>query len=429
MALVVIVAVAAVEGFAATSVDFGSGGSSPRGGGQTGPSQPARLRLLSEFPAAGADKVAFTAAFNLNFSLPLASQTPLPTITPSVAGTWSRPTPTALVFRPAGNLVPLEQISVHIPGGSAGIRSATGATLASSVSTSFTVEDVPVLRLQQLLAELDYLPVTFTPASSAGTATTYPSPITTTGPVADPQSALAVEPTTRQAIPLEPLAGSFRWRYANTPSQLAALWAPGAWNVVTLGALMAFESDHGLQVDGVAGPTVWSALLDAVAAREATTRPYTYVIATETLPETLYVWRAGQVVLQTPINTGVYRATTPLGTWPVFLRFLVTTMKGTNPDGTKYVDPGIPWVSYFYESDAVHGFLRPGYGYPQSDGCVELPYSNAEMVYPLDTYGTLVTITTGEIYEELGTAPPNFIYPPPTTTTTTTTTTIPIGTQ
>jgi hypothetical protein len=428
MALGVIVALAAVEGFAATSVDFGSGGSSPRGSGQTGPSQPGQLRLLSEFPAAGADKVPFTAAINLNFSLPLASQTPLPTITPSVAGTWSRPTATALVYRPAGNLVPLEQISVHIPGGSAGIRSATGATLTSSESTSFTVEDVPVLRLQQLLAELDYLPVTFTRASSAGTATTYPSPITTTGPVADPQSALAVEPTTPQAIPLEPEAGSFSWRYADTPSQLAALWVPGAWNVVTLGALMAFESDQSLQVDGVAGPTVWSALLDAVAAREATTRPYIYVIATETLPETLYVWRAGQVVFQTPINTGVYRATTPLGTWPVYLRFISTTMKGTNPDGTKYDDPGVPWVSYFYESDAVHGFLRPGYGYPQSDGCVELPYSSAETVYPLDTYGTLVTITTGEISQELGAAPPNFIYPPPTTTTTTTTT-IPIGTQ
>ena len=429
MALVVIVAVAAVEEFAATSVDVGSGGPSPGGGGSTGPSQPGHLRLLSESPAAGADKVPFTAAVNLNFSLPLAWQTPLPMITPSVAGTWSRPTPTALVFRPAGNLVPLEQISVHIPGGPAGIRSASGAALASSVSTSFTIEDVPVLRLQQLLAELDYLPVTFTRANSTGTATTYPSPITTTGPVADPQSALAVEPTTPREIPLEPEAGSFRWRYANTPLQLAALWVPGAWNVVTLGALMAFEADHGLQIDGVAGPTVWTALLDAVAARGATTRPYTYVVATETLPETLYVWRAGQVVIQTPINTGVYRAPTPLGTWPVYLRFTSVTMKGTNPDGTKYDDPGVPWVSYFYESDAVHGFLRPGYGYPQSDGCVELPYSNAEMVYPLDTYGTLVTITTGEIYRELGAAPPNFIYPPPPPTTTTTTTTFPIGTQ
>jgi len=33
--------------------------------------------------------------------------------------------------------------------------------------------------------------------------------------------------------------------------------------------------------------------------------------------------------------------------FPVFVRYKVTTMRGTNPDGSKYVDPGIPWVSYF----------------------------------------------------------------------------------
>jgi hypothetical protein len=224
------------------------------------------------------------------------------------------------------------------------------------------------------------------------------------------------------------VAGSFQWRYADTPSQLASLWVPGAWNVVTQGALMAFEADHNLYIDGVPGPTAWAVLLDAVAARDVTTRPYTYLVVTETLPETLYVWRGGQVVFQTPVNTGVYRATTPLGTWPVYLRFTSVTMKGTNPDGTKYDDPGVPWVSYFYESDAVHGFLRSGYGYPQSDGCVELPYSSAETVFPLDTYGTLVTVTTGDLWQPLGTTAPAPLYIPTTTTTTTTTTTLPVGT-
>ncbi|MFZ0059141.1 MAG: L,D-transpeptidase family protein, partial [Acidimicrobiales bacterium] len=277
---------------------------------------------------------------------------------------------------------------------------------------------------QQLLAELDYLPVTFArtgPSGPSGVASTYPAPVTTTGSATDPTSALAVEPTVADAVPLEPEPGSFQWEFSNTPSQLAALWVPGAWNVVTQGALMAFEADHGLQVDGVAGPTVWAALLQAVAARAVTTLPYTYLIATETLPETLYVWRAGQVVFQTPVNTGVYKAATPLGTWPVFLRFTSTTMKGTNPDGTKYADKGVPWVSYFYESDAVHGFLRAAYGYPQSDGCVELPYSSAETVFPLDTYGTLVTITTGELWQQLGTTAPPPLYIPPSPTTTTTT--------
>jgi lipoprotein-anchoring transpeptidase ErfK/SrfK len=49
-------------------------------------------------------------------------------------------------------------------------------------------------------------------------------------------------------------------------------------------------------------------------------------------------------------------------------------------------------VAYFNGGDAVHGFVRARYGYPQSDGCVELPPSHAEVVYPMDYYGTLVTV-------------------------------------
>ena len=53
----------------------------------------------------------------------------------------------------------------------------------------------------------------------------------------------------------------------------------------------------------------------------------------------------------------------------------------------------MPWVAYFNGGDAVHGFLRPGYGYPQSLGCVELPYSAAQAVYPYDLIGTLVGVS------------------------------------
>ncbi len=91
-------------------------------------------------------------------------------------------------------------------------------------------------------------------------------------------------------------------------------------------------------------------------------------------------------------NTGVPGAPTESGTWPVYDRYLVTTMKGTNPDGTKYSDPGIPWVSYFHGGDALHGFIRGSYGFPQSDGCVEIPPANAKIVYPLTPIGTLVTV-------------------------------------
>jgi lipoprotein-anchoring transpeptidase ErfK/SrfK len=69
-------------------------------------------------------------------------------------------------------------------------------------------------------------------------------------------------------------------------------------------------------------------------------------------------------------------------------------MKGTNPDGSHYSDPGVPWVSYFNGGDAIHGFNRASYGSAQSLGCVELPPSEAAKVFPYTPIGTLVTVTS-----------------------------------
>ena len=44
---------------------------------------------------------------------------------------------------------------------------------------------------------------------------------------------------------------------------------------------MAFESDHGLTMDGVAGPAVWRAVLNAVAAGDDNPHGYTYALASE----------------------------------------------------------------------------------------------------------------------------------------------------
>ncbi|MCU1489296.1 MAG: ErfK/YbiS/YcfS/YnhG family protein, partial [Acidimicrobiaceae bacterium] len=183
---------------------------------------------------------------------------------------------------------------------------------------------------------------------------------------------------------------------------------------------------------------VWSALERAVAERTVSSHPYDYLIATETLPETIYVWRDGRIIYQTLTNSGVSQAPTEQGTWPVYVRYTTTTMTGTNPDGSHYSDPGIPNVAYFHGGDAVHGFIRSGYGYPQSVGCLEIPISNSAVMFPLDPIGTLVTVTTGNLVSELSgasapstsatpSAPPTTV-PATTTTVPATTTTVPATT-
>ena len=77
-------------------------------------------------------------------------------------------------------------------------------------------------------------------------------------------------------------------------------------------------------------------------------------------------------MVTTPVNTGIASAPTASGTYPVFEHLPVTTMSGTNPDGSHYSDPGIQYVSYFNGGDALHAFTRAQYGFPQSLGCVEM---------------------------------------------------------
>ncbi len=326
------------------------------------------FRLVSSTPSQGATGVDAGGPYTLAFSEPLTVNSPMPTFSPTTFGTWSFSSPTTLVFTPSADLAVGSTVTMTIPGGPNGVRSITHASLPESETVSFTIDPGSTLRLQELLAQLEYLPVSFTPSA-----------VSTRGP----------GPVTSLAEP-----GTFQWRWLDFPPQLQAEWQQGASNVLTTGALMSFENADGLTTsnDPTPTPQVWSALLDAAAQNQVLATPYTWVMVTQTLPETLTVWQNGASVFSSPVNTGVPGATTATGTYPVFARYTVTTMSGKNPDGSVYHDPGIPNVSYFNGGDALHGFARSGYGYPQSDGCVEMPFAAAATVYPMTPIGTLVNV-------------------------------------
>ena len=172
------------------------------------------------------------------------------------------------------------------------------------------------------------------------------------------------------------------------------MWKPGTFGTMTKGALMAFENNENLTPDGVPGPAVWKALIQATIAGKRSTFGYTFVTVTEGSPETESTWHNGRVVVSGPVNTGIPGAATALGVYPVFEHSLSVTMSGTNPDGSHYSDPGVPYVSYFNGGDALHGFLRGSYGSAQSLGCVEMPYSEASQVYPYTPIGQLVNVVS-----------------------------------
>jgi L,D-transpeptidase-like protein/Big-like domain-containing protein len=335
------------------------------------------LQLLSENPAAGSRGVNGAAAIKIQFSAPVAATSPLPTITPRLAGSWQGAGTSTLEFVPAAAFRQYTHVTVTIPGGATGMKSAQGGLLASSVHIRFKIGSYQAARLDQLLAQLGYLPLTWTASAGA----TVPAATDTVGQLAAAYS---------------PPAGSFTWR-AGYPTELHQFWRNGAvGGLIMKGAVMAFEADHGLAIDGVAGSQVWASVLRAVAAGTSNTHGYTYAIARESNPETLTIWHDGQIVLHTLVNTGIQAAPTTIGTAPVYLRYYYQVMKGKNPDGTKYADP-VYYVSYFRAGEAVHFFSRGSYGWPQSLGCVELPFSEAKRAYPYLTYGSLVTVSRGSL--------------------------------
>jgi peptidoglycan hydrolase-like protein with peptidoglycan-binding domain len=328
----------------------------------TSASPPPALTVSSVSPTG--TSVAAGSTITVQFSTDLAPNSPLPTLSPAVAGSWAVLSPSLLEYQATGPLVPGATETVTVPGGAGGVIGSEGQRLAQSVTSQFTVAPGSILRLQQLLAELGYLPLTFTPAS----------PLTSPTQEGNNQ------------------VGSFSWRWANQPLALETLWTPGVSNVITTGAVMNFEDQNGLKTDGVAGPQVWTDLLADVQSGKGDANPWNYVLVSQSLPESATVYSNGAAVYSTPVNTGVAGASTANGTFPVYARYTVTTMSGTNPDGSHYVDPGIQWVSYFNGGDALHGFVRASYGFPQSDGCVEMPVAHAAVVFPLTPLGTLVTV-------------------------------------
>ena len=67
-------------------------------------------------------------------------------------------------------------------------------------------------------------------------------------------------------------------------------------------------------------------------------------------------------------------------------------MSGTNPDGSHYSDPGVPWVSYFNGGDALHGFLRASYGSRRASAASRCRTRRPHEVYPYTPIGTLVHV-------------------------------------
>jgi peptidoglycan hydrolase-like protein with peptidoglycan-binding domain len=334
--------------------------------GPAGATGATALTVVSTVPVSGATNVPSDQVVTVRLSSPVLGTSGMPAFDPPIGGSWTKVGTTSLSFVAASPFIPTSTETLVIPAGAPGPHGTGGQMLGAPVTITFTVAQASTERLQQLLGQLDYLPLSFTPTA----------PVTSPNELATAQS------------------GTFAWRWPDLPASLTSLWTEGYENVVTKGALMSFQNQNGLTVDGLAGTRVWTALLADIGSGKVDVDPYTYAVVSKQLPQSLTLFENGDAALPNiPVNTGALGADTVDGTFPVFEHVTASRMKGTNPDGTTYDDPNVPWASYFNGGDALHGFVRATYGSPQSNGCVEMRIADAAKVWPLSPIGTLVTVT------------------------------------
>jgi lipoprotein-anchoring transpeptidase ErfK/SrfK len=333
------------------------------------------LRVVAVSPSDGTARLSGAASVQIDFSAPVGRNSADPRLSPSVPGQW-QVSGSTLMFNPDTPLAPSTRYTLRIPAGPPGIMSASGSLLAKPVTTHFRTAAYSQLRLAELLSNLGYLPLAWQPGAGGR---------------------LSSDPTrggemSQQEQAYSPPAGSFTWQ-AGYPASLRSQWLPDRPNPLVRGAVMAFKAQHRMAINADTNGKFWDKLFAAADAGQRNKFGYTYAIASKGSPETLTIWHDGRVVLRSLANTGIPVAPTASGTFPVYQRYRYQVMRGTNPDGSHYADP-VTFVAYFDGGDAVHYFPRGSYGSPQSLGCVELPYSEAERAWPYLTYGSLVTVSS-----------------------------------
>lgn len=108
----------------------------------------------------------------------------------------------------------------------------------------------------------------------------------------------------------------------------------------------------------------------------------------------MWAYQNGQLVNSFLISAGAPATPTPLGEYHVYAKYTVQDMSGYNPNGTKYFQPHVRWISYFYQGSAVHGVYWHGLDWfgriNSSHGCIGLPENQAQWVYSWAPIGTTV---------------------------------------
>jgi lipoprotein-anchoring transpeptidase ErfK/SrfK len=98
------------------------------------------------------------------------------------------------------------------------------------------------------------------------------------------------------------------------------------------------------------------------------------------------------------ISAGAPATPTVLGKYAVYTKYKSQDMSGNNADGSRYFQPAVPYVNYFYGGYAIHGnYWRPSSWFGNinsSHGCIGVNVADGAWIYDWASVGTPVIVHT-----------------------------------
>lgn len=105
------------------------------------------------------------------------------------------------------------------------------------------------------------------------------------------------------------------------------------------------------------------------------------------------LWSGDDLLITYIISSGQNATPTVKGTFEVWYKVRIQTMRGFNADGTKYKTPNVPWATYFHGDYAFHGcYWHNNFGRKMSHGCINMRIEDAKALYHFAPKGTKVVV-------------------------------------